>query len=466
MNVKPKSTAQTVLFAPVALTPEGWAEDVRVGIDQTGRIAAVETAAKPQTGNDVLTGRILLPAPGNLHSHAFQRAMAGLTESRGPDGHDSFWTWRQLMYRFLGQLDPDQIEAIAALAYMEMLEAGYASVGEFHYLHHRPGGGAYNEPAETSARIAAAAYETGIGLTHLPVLYGRGGVNGRPLEGGQLRFGCDLNRFAMLYEAAARIVAALPADARIGVALHSLRAVSPDMLAAAVGLSDGPVHIHIAEQTGEVDEISAAYGARPVEWLLANADVDERWCAVHATHMTPEETAALARSGAVAGLCPITEANLGDGIFNGPDLLAAGGVFGIGSDSNVRIALAEELRTLEYSQRYRAHARAVLCAPGKSVGRTLYEAVLAGGAKALGRDAGAIAPGQWGDLTALDADTLALAGLADDARLDAWIFAGDDTAVSDVWSAGRHVVTGGRHVKRQDVEARFIAQTKSIRGAL
>ena len=463
MNVKPESTARTVLFAPVALTPADWAENIRVSIDRIGRIAAVETGATPQAGDDVLAGRILLPAPANLHSHAFQRAMAGLTESRGPEGHDSFWTWRRLMYRFLEKLDPDRIEAIAALTYMEMLEAGYASVGEFHYLHHRPGGGAYDDPAETSTRIAAAALETGIGLTHLPVLYARGGADGRPLEGGQLRFGCDLDRFAMLYQAAARIIAELPADARIGIAPHSLRAVSPDMLAAAVRLQDGPIHIHIAEQTGEVAEISAAYGARPVEWLLANADVDERWCAVHATHMTPEESEALARSGAVAGLCPITEANLGDGIFDGADFLAAGGGFGIGSDSNVRIALAEELRTLEYSQRYRAHRRAVLCAPGGSVGRTLFDTALKGGAQALGRDAGAIAPGQWADLTALDADNLTLADLSGDALLDAWIFAGDDNAVSDVWSAGRHVVSDGRHVKRQVIEARYRNRTKDLK---
>jgi formimidoylglutamate deiminase len=465
MNVKLESTAQTVLFAPVALTPEGWVENIRVNIDRTGRIAAVDIGATPQAGDDVLAGRILLPAPANLHSHAFQRAMAGLTESRGPDGQDSFWTWRRLMYRFLERIDPDRIEAIAALAYMEMLEAGYASVGEFHYLHHRPGGGAYDDPAETSARIAAAAHETGIGLTHLPVLYARGGADDRPLEGGQLRFGCNLDRFMTLYESAAGIIVGLPADARIGIAPHSLRAVSPDMLAEILRLSRGPVHIHIAEQTGEVEAILAALGARPVTWLLANADVDKRWCAVHATHMTHEEGAALARTGAVAGLCPITEANLGDGIFNGPDFLAAGGVFGIGSDSNVRIALAGELRTLEYSQRYRAHARAVLCPPGGSVGRALFDTALKGGAQALGRDAGAIAPGQWADLTALDADNLALADLFGDALLDAWIFAGDDTAVTDVWSAGRHVVTDGRHVKRHAIEARYRDRTKDLKVA-
>ncbi len=426
----------------------------------------MEIAVAPQPGDTVLAGRLLLAAPANVHSHAFQRALAGLAEARGPAGQDSFWTWRRLMYRFLEQLDPDQIEAIAALAYVEMLEAGYASVGEFHYLHHRAGGAAYDDPAETTARIAAAALAAGIGLTHLPVLYAQGGADGRPLAGGQLRFGSDLDGFATLYEAAARIIAGLPADAEIGVAPHSLRAVPPDMLAAVVRLSDGPVHIHIAEQPREVAEISAAYGARPVEWLLANAMVDERWCAVHATHMTGEETAALAGSGAVVGLCPVTEANLGDGIFNGPAFLNAGGSFGVGSDSNVRISLAEELRMLEYSQRYRAGKRAVLCAPGKSVGRTLYDAVLAGGARALGRDAGAIAPGRWADLTALDAGDPVLADLAGDRLLDAWIFAAGDGAVSDVWSAGRHVVCGGRHVKRQQIERRFHAQTKSIRGAL
>ncbi|HEV7372073.1 formimidoylglutamate deiminase, partial [Arenibaculum sp.] len=304
------------IFAERALLPEGWAENVRVSIDDAGRIARVGTGTAAEPDDLALPGRVLLPAPANLHSHAFQRAMAGLTEHRaGAD--DDFWSWRTLMYRFLDRLTPERMEAVAALVYVEMLEAGYASVGEFHYVHHRPGGGAYDDRAEMSGRIVAAAAAAGIGLTHLPVLYARAGVDGAPLAGGQLRFGCDLDRFLRIVEGVRTAVARGPADARVGVAPHSLRAVPPPMLADLVAAgTEGPIHIHIAEQTREVEDVEAAFGARPVAWLLDNAPVDERWCLVHATHMVPGETVALARSGAVAGLCPITEADLGDGVFD------------------------------------------------------------------------------------------------------------------------------------------------------
>lgn len=439
----------TTLNARIALLPGGWARNVAVEIGSNGRIAALGDAAVGAIGVD-----ILLPAPGNLHSHAFQRAMAGRTERRsGP--HDSFWTWRRLMYRFLEQLDPEQVEAIAALVQIEMLEAGYAAVGEFQYLHHGIAGAPYDDLAELSARICAAAGETGIGLTLLPVLYEQGGVDGRALEGGQRRFGNDPARFLRLLDGAAAALRALPADAVIGVAPHSLRAVSREGLAEAVVAAPGPIHIHAAEQLAEVEEIEAAYGARPVEWLLANQPVDRRWCLIHATQMAPVETVALARSGAVAGLCPITEGNLGDGIFDGARYLAEGGVFGIGSDSNVRITLGGELCQLEYSQRLSDRSRAVLATADRSTGRVLFEGAARGGCRALGRDAGRIEAGALADLVALDGGALALLGLDGDAILDGWIFAGDDRVVADVWSAGRHVVIGGRHVARDAVEARY-----------
>ncbi|MEL6793790.1 MAG: amidohydrolase family protein, partial [Pseudomonadota bacterium] len=264
------------------------------------------------------------------------------------------------------------------------------------------------------------------------------------------------DRFAALKDAAGRHVSALGSDAAAGVAPHSLRAVTREGLAAAARLAgDDPIHIHVAEQTAEVDELLASYGARPVEWLMANADVGRNWCLIHLTQMTAAETEATARSGAVAGLCPITESNLGDGIFDGVDYLAHGGAFGVGSDSNVRISLSEELRTLEYSQRLRDRSRAALATAGASIGRTLFEGAAHGGARALGRASGRIAPGLWADLAALDAGALALEGAEGDAALDAWIFAVDDRLVTDVWSAGRHVVRGGRHVARDAVEARY-----------
>ncbi len=456
-----------ILFADVALTPDGWADNVRLTIAPDGKIHSAEINASRRGGDEHLANGILLPAPANLHSHAFQLAMAGMTEGRGPDGRDSFWTWRRLMYRFLEHLTPEHIEAIAAQAQVLMREAGYAAVGEFHYVHHHSGGEAYDDPAETSSRIAAAASRTGIGLTHLPVLYMQAGTDGACVVDGQLRFGCDLERFDALFQRAKATIAALPGDAAIGIAPHSLRAVPPEALAHVAELApNGPIHIHIAEQTGEVDEIVERYGARPVEWLLANAQVDARWCLVHATHMTSEETDAVAQSGAVAGLCPITEANLGDGIFNGAQYCADGGAFGVGTDSNVCISLAGEMRTLEYSQRLRDRARSVLASADRSTGRFLFDAVCEGGARALSRQSGVLAPGHWADLLVLDGAKTELVGLARDAVLDAWIFSAGRGVVRHVWSAGRHVVRDGRHVERDAIAANYRHVLRDIRTSL
>ncbi|NRB05856.1 MAG: formimidoylglutamate deiminase, partial [Rhodobacteraceae bacterium] len=302
------------IFAKSALVGSTWATNTRLTL-QDGTIATIVPATKPLAGDICVD--TLLPALGNLHSHSFQRAMAGMTEVRAA-GQESFWTWRKLMYAFLERLTPDHVEAIAALTFMEMLEAGYASAGEFHYLHHQPNGAPYDAPAELSQRIFAATEATGIGLTHLPVLYSYGGVHQEPLAGGQLRFGNELEAYLALHEHCRAGLTHLPGDARIGIAPHSLRATSPHDLALVLAAApNGPVHIHIAEQTKEVEEVQNAWGQRPVEWLLDHAEVDARWCLIHATHMTDTETAGVAKSGAVAGLCPITESNLGDGIFNG-----------------------------------------------------------------------------------------------------------------------------------------------------
>ena len=454
------------IHAGTALLPEGWATGVRVTV-KDGRITQVARGA-PQPG-DTCVGA-LLPAPVNLHSHTFQRAMAGLTEARSA-GQDSFWTWRSLMYRFLESLTPEDVEAIAGMVMVEMAEAGYGAVTEFHYLHHGPGGTAYADRAEMAGRIVAASDATGMGLTLLPVLYAQGGCEGRALTAGQLRFGNDRDGFAALWQAAAGHIAGhiagLSPDAVIGVAPHSLRAVSQADLAWVAGLApDAPIHIHIAEQLAEVVEVKAAYGARPVAWLLANAKVDQRWCLIHATQMEPAETLALAARGAVAGLCPITEANLGDGIFDGARFLVAGGVFGIGSDSNVRISLSEELRLYEYSQRLALKGRAILATSEKSAGRVLYEGAVAGGARAAGRQSGAIAVGMWADLTALDLSGPDFEGRQGDVILDTLIFASDDRRIAEVWSAGRHIVREGRHIARAAVLARFAVVMQRLRGAL
>ena len=447
------------IWAETALLSTGWADDVLLELAQDGTIASVTPGAAPSGQR---TG-ILLPAPANVHSHAFQRAMAGLTEQRGPDPADSFWTWRRLMYQFLDRLTPDHVEAIAALVQLEMLEAGYAASAEFHYLHHQSDGTPYSDLAEMAQRIAGAAAQSGIGLTLLPVHYQYGGCDQRPLGAGQVRFGNDFERFARLHEASRAAIAALPADCTLGTAPHSLRAVAAEDVKRHAELAQsGPFHMHLAEQLAELEECQAALGCSPVEWVLANLPLTPRYCFIHCTQMQPAETAALARSGVVAGLCPSTEFNLGDGIFDAVRWLENGGKIGIGSDSNVRIALAEELRMLEYSQRLRDHSRAALATREHSSGRRLFDAINHGGALAAGRNSGTIAPGKLADLVALDSQAIDLAGRSGDTLLDCFIFAGGSDQVRDVWSAGRHMVREGRHIHREAIVSRYLAVKRQL----
>ncbi|MEX1206770.1 MAG: formimidoylglutamate deiminase [Dongiaceae bacterium] len=456
----------TALFAESALLPEGWARDVLFEIAADGNLAAVtpDAAGGDPARHAARAAGPVLPGMPNLHSHAFQRAMAGLTERAGGAGEDSFWTWRRVMYDFVGRLTPSQVEAIAGQLYVEMLKAGYTAVGEFHYLHHDADGRPYADPAEMSERIVRAARATGIGLTLLPVLYACGGFGGRPAGPAQRRFLHDLDGFLALVRGLIDRHGRDP-QLRVGIAPHSLRAVTPELLAGAVaGLAGldaaAPVHIHVAEQTEEVEECVAWSGQRPVEWLLDHAPVDARWCLVHATHMTETETGRLAASGAVAGLCPTTEANLGDGLFPARDYLRQGGAFGIGSDSHVSVSPVEELRWLEYGQRL-VHRRRNLLAGGTpesaSVGASLYRAALAGGARALGRPIGRLAAGCRADLVVLDAERPTLVGKAGDALLDALVFAGNDNPVRDVMVGGRWLVEEGHHVAEHAVLARYRA---------
>lgn len=446
----------TSLWFETALTADGWATGVRLVVEN-GLIASVATGTEPQAGDE--RGAIGLPGVGNLHSHAFQRAMAGLAESRSVDG-DDFWSWREVMYRFVGSLTPDDVEAIAAQAFAEMLVAGFTRVGEFHYFHNDIDGAPYADPGEMAGRTAAAAAEAGIGLTLLPVFYAHGGFGGADPQPRQARFVSSLDSFETLVASSARAVAGLP-DARLGVAPHSLRAVTPDELAAVAALAPGgPVHIHVAEQTAEVEACLAWSGARPVEWLLANANVDPRWCLVHATHMDEAETTVLALTGAVAGLCPITEANLGDGLFPARPYLDAGGVFGVGSDSNVRIDLAEELRLLEYGQRLARRSRGVA---GSGAG--LFKAALAGGGQALGEAIVGLAPGASADVIELDVNHPSLAGRTGDALLDGWIFAAGQGPIRRVWRRGERLVEGGLHVRGDAIAARYRATLNRILAA-
>ncbi|MGA0562286.1 formimidoylglutamate deiminase [Ancylobacter sp. VNQ12] len=447
----------TRLWFETAYLADGWARHVTLDVTD-GRI----TAITPDTDSSDIAERHAIALPGlpNLHSHAFQRAFAGNTEVRGPSS-DSFWTWREAMYRAVDRIDPSDVEAIAAQVYVEMLEAGFTRVGEFHYLHHDGDGRPYADIGELSHAIAAAAGETGIALTLLPVFYAHGGFGAQEPTHGQRRFINDINSFGRLIESARQGLESLP-DAVLGIAPHSLRAATVEEIAAILPLTDGPIHIHVAEQTKEVDDCLSWSGRRPVEYLLDNAPVDARWCLIHATHMTATETLAMARSGAVAGLCPITEANLGDGIFPAPDFVAAGGRYGVGSDSNVLINAAEELRLLEYSQRLAHRARNVLAMnEGRSTGETLFGSALKGGAQALQGAAG-LAVGAPADIVSLDAGHPSIGGRSGAAILDGFIFAAARPAIDCVWRRGEKLVEGGHHHARESVAARFRATLAKI----
>ncbi|MGY5809591.1 formimidoylglutamate deiminase [Rhizobium sp. LEGMi198b] len=446
----------TKLHARSALLQDGWRENVRLTLED-GRIAGIEADVAAEAGDE--RHDVLVPAMPNLHSHAFQRAMAGLAEVRGP-ANDSFWSWRTVMYKFALSMTPDHVEAVAAQLYMEMLEAGFSRVGEFHYLHHDKDGSPYANIAELAERIGAASTETGIGLTLLPVFYAHSGFGGAAPIDGQRRFINSLDRFEALMAGCRTIVDRVP-GAELGLAPHSLRAVTPEELAKLVPLADdGPIHIHVAEQVKEVEDCVAWSGARPVEWLLDHAPVDGRWCLIHDTHMTDDETRRMAKSGAIAGLCPVTEANLGDGTFPAPLFLEEGGRYGIGSDSNILISVPEELRQLEYSQRLALRARNVIASSGGSTARALFDHAIAGGGVALKAPAG-LAIGRYADVVSLNVS--AVPYLSGDQILDQWMFAGG-VAVDSVWAQGRKQVEGGRHNRREAISARFRAVMSELIG--
>jgi len=451
------------LFAAHSLLPAGWASNVLLEIDPSGTIVAVTPGARAD-GAARAAGP-LIPGMPNVHSHAFQRAMAGLAQSRGAAGRDNFWTWRETMYRFVGRLGPEDAHAIAAQLYVELLKNGYTAVAEFHYVHNAPDGSAYADPAEMSLAHVRAAREAGIGLTLLPTLYAQGGFGAAPLGAAQARFASSPES---VLEIVQRARAQGGPDLRVGVAAHSLRAVSPPQLAALVaGISaidrSAPIHIHAAEQRKEVDGCVAWSGRRPVAWLLEHAAPSARWCLVHCTHLDDAELAGLAAGGAVAGLCPSTEADLGDGVFRLPDFLAAGGHWGIGSDSHVARDPAEELRLLEYAQRLASLERNVTASASRpSVGATLWDAAARGGAQALVRRAGAIAPGCRADLLVLDDVHVDLIGRRDDAILDALVFSGGRGLVRDVMVGGQWVVREGHHPAEDAIAARYRASVAEL----
>ena len=442
----------TTIDAAMLWTPSGWRADAGFDTDASGRLRA----AAPST-----SAHWAVPGAPNLHSHAFQRAMAGLAE-RQTNPEDSFWTWRETMYRFASRMTPDSVHAVAAQLYAEMLEAGYTTVCEFHYLHHAPDGRPYADPAAMSHALVAAAQDTGIRLTLLPVLYMSGGFDGRALSERQRRFGHDVDAFL-------RLLGTLRSEEndmlRIGCAFHSLRAVSSDAMHTVLAAlpADAPIHIHIAEQIGEVQDCIALRGARPVEWLLANAEVDRRWTLVHATHLTPDEVQGIATSGATVAICTTTEGNLGDGLFPLRDYLDAGGAWGVGSDSHISVSPVEELRWLEYGQRLTTRHRNIAVQPdSSSVGETLLRGTLASGTNATGHAVGALREGACADWITLDSDAPQFAGMHTDDVIDRWIFSGNRNLVREVHVGGRRVVADGRHHARDAIAVRYRDTVKTL----
>jgi formiminoglutamate deiminase len=442
----------TRLWFRAALLPGGWSERVRVEIEGH-RITTVQAGVASEASDEV--HGFGLPGLPNLHSHAFQRAMAGRTERRGWAG-DNFWSWRTHMYALAQAITPPDLEAIAALAYAEMLEGGFVRVAEFHYVHHDRDGAPFANPAEMAVSLVAAAAATGIGLTLLPVYYANAGFGGLAPSTDQRRFIHDLDSYAQLLEASGRALAGLE-DGSLGVAPHSLRAVTPEALDSLTRLQpDGPIHIHIAEQTQEIEDCLAWSGLRPLAWLMQNQPVDERWCLVHATHAEAGELALIASSAAVVGLCPITEANLGDGVFPGADFLALNGRFGIGSDSNVLIDAAHELRLLEYGQRLLRRERNVLSSlADQGTADQIYAAAGVGGAQALGAPVDTLSPGAAATFISLDDRDPSLLGSSPDEIIGRWVFAARRPVVDCVWRRGRKVVSGGRHLARSAIVARY-----------
>jgi formiminoglutamate deiminase len=436
------------IFFEHALLPTGWARNVRLGLAD-GRIGTVTAGAAPDGAE---AHGIALPGLPNLHSHTFQRAMAGLAEYRGA-GDDNFWSWREQMYRFALRMTPDDVESVAAQAFAEMLEAGFTAVAEFHYLHNAPDGAPYGNIAELATRIAAAAQATGIELLLLPVFYAHSNFGGLPPNPGQRRFITSLDQFATLYETCQSL-------APSGIAPHSLRAVTPEELASLVALAQArPFHLHISEQTKEVDDCLAWSGARPVEWLLAHAPVGANWCLIHATHLTNQERHGIEISGAVAGLCPITEANLGDGVFPTANFT---GPFGIGTDSNILIDAAAELRQLEYAQRLYHRQRNVLATHATpATATTLWQRAAAGGGQALGL-AAAIAQGAPASFLTLDTEALGPAASTPEAALNIATFATRQPAIDTVWVNGKKLVINGHHIRHAEIAAKYRKTLKTL----
>ncbi len=448
--------SQQMFFAPLALLPNGWQENVLIEVSQGHITRVAEGQCRPADAS-LLSGPTL-PTMANLHSHAFQRIMAGLSEvSLNPN--DNFWSWRDTMYKLVARLTPDDAEIIATELYIDMLKAGYGQVVEFNYLHHTPEGKPYSDPAEMNRRLLQAAKSAGLGITLAPVLYSYGGFGEQPCNPAQQRFRHSTDDYLQLLNTLSGQLTSAPSTQSLAVCFHSIRAVTAEQISQVLSAQQAklPVHIHIAEQQKEVRDCLEHYGQRPVEWLFSNAEVSPEWCLIHATHLNPSEISLLARSRAVAGLCPTTEANLGDGIFPAQSFLAEQGRIGIGSDSHVGLSVAEELRLLEYGQRLQAQQRNRLyTADQPAVGDYLFNACLEGGAQAAGITSG-IRPGARADFMTLNSELAEIAGAQPAQLLNRWIFACRENPVKDVYIAGQQRIFAGQHPQQKNSRENYIA---------
>ena len=443
------------IWSASALLPNGWAESVEILLDEAGYITSVNSGTAFSKGERV---EVLIPGIPNVHSHAHQRAMAGLGERAG-DTADSFWTWRKVMYHYLERIQPQHLFHISAQLYLEMLKVGYTCVGEFQYLHHDINGQPYDNRAEMSLQCMNAAASVGLGFTALPVLYRYGGFGEADPLPGQKRFLNDGDEFVSIVESL-QIASSNDANTSVGIAPHSLRAISQPLLNEVInGCGVGnlaAIHIHIAEQSKEVDDCIAWSKQRPVEWLFNHFDIDQNWCLIHATHMTDTEIGIMAKSGNVAGLCPTTEANLGDGFFSATDYFNAGGQWAIGSDSHISIDPVEELRWLEYGQRLKTRNRNLLVsAQNSNTGRNLLVGALQGGELACGRKIGRIEIGYRADFISLDAQQPRLYGRTQDDLIDSWIFSGNANLVDSVYVGGNKIIDQGYHAQEASINRNF-----------
>jgi formimidoylglutamate deiminase len=456
------------LYAETLLIGSQWQSNKTLTLSSDGIIVSITNGKESDA---VILNGPVVPGMVNCHSHAFQRAFAGFSEYRGSsvagDEKDSFWSWRDIMYRFVAKMTPEDANTVAEFVYIEMLKAGYTSVAEFHYLHHQQGGQFYDDPAEMSHQVIQAAFSTGIAITHLPVLYTYAGFSEQAPSDAQARFIHQTEDYLNLIQSLNQTYSGKDRF-KLGIAPHSLRAVSDTQLNEVIPFirqmdKKAPIHIHIAEQMQEVNDCIKHYQQRPIEWLLNNFTMDENWCLIHATHLTTSEIEKTAKSGAVVGICPLTEANLGDGIFPTAEYLNHGGKFALGSDSHIAINVADEIRLLEYAQRLTKNERAVLVDKNcSSVGQYLFTKATADGATAINQNVGSIEVGKQADLLVLNDEHPSLFSKSNSQILDAAIFASNQLPVKDVYVGGRRVIESGNHIMDEEVVEKYKAVLKRL----